>query len=121
MTCQEECHAQRLRLCRSHFAIQSRFRIRCRPDARPWNWRQHRDLQRGQCRHPPPPYRDPARLVYPCSDLKTRNVTDHLWSGPDYLDLRNHASTTLEDVAAVSTVRTNFVRDDGTPEDTVLA
>ena len=69
----------------------------------------------------PLPYKDAARLVYPCSDLKTRNVTDHLWSGPDYLDLRNHASATLEDVAAVSTVRTNFVRDDGTPEDTVLA
>src|SRR5215831_7214086 len=69
----------------------------------------------------PLPYKDPDRLVYPCSDLKTRNVTDHLWSGPDYLDLRDHASATLEDVAAVSTVRSNFVRDDGTPEDTVLA
>jgi hypothetical protein len=69
----------------------------------------------------PLPYKDPARLIYPCSDLKTRNVTDHLWSAPDYLDLRNYASATLEDVAAVSTVRTNFVRDDGTPEETVLA
>jgi putative ABC transport system permease protein len=40
----------------------------------------------------PLPYKDPASLVYPCSDLKTRNVTDHLWSGPDYLDLRNHVA-----------------------------
>jgi putative ABC transport system permease protein len=69
----------------------------------------------------PLPYRDSARLVYPCADLKTRNVTDHLWSGPDYLDLRNHASATLEDVVAVSTLRANFTRDDGSSEDTVLA
>ncbi len=69
----------------------------------------------------PLPYKDPARLVYACADLKTRNVSDHLWSGPDYMDLRDHASATLEDVAALSTGRANFPHDDGTPEDTAFA
>ncbi len=49
----------------------------------------------------PLPYKDPGRLVYACNDLKTRNVSDHLWSGPNYIDLRDHASASLEEVAAV--------------------
>src|ERR1035437_10321676 len=53
----------------------------------------------------PLPYKDPARLVYACNDLKTRNVSDHLWSSPNYIDLRDHASESLEDVAALHTVR----------------
>src|ERR1035437_3799992 len=53
----------------------------------------------------PLPYKDAGRMVYACNDLKTRNVTDHLWSGPNYMDLRDHASAALEDVAAVSTGR----------------
>jgi putative ABC transport system permease protein len=69
----------------------------------------------------PLPYRDASRLIYPCADFKTRNIADHLWSGPDFLDLRNYASATLEDVAGVATVRANFVRNDGTPDDTVIA
>ncbi|MDR3701910.1 MAG: ABC transporter permease [Candidatus Sulfopaludibacter sp.] len=69
----------------------------------------------------PLPYKDPGRLIYACADLKTRNVSDHLWSGPDYMDLRDHASATLEDVAAVSTGRFNLAHDDGTPEDVVFA
>src|SRR5271155_3233456 len=40
----------------------------------------------------PLPYKDPARLVYACNDLKTRNVYDYFWSTPDYLDLKSHAS-----------------------------
>jgi hypothetical protein len=40
----------------------------------------------------PLPYKDPGRLVYACNDLKTRNVSDHLWSGPNYMDLRDQAS-----------------------------
>lgn len=56
----------------------------------------------------PLPYKDPGRLVYACNDLKTRNVSDHLWSGPNYMDLRDHASPTLEDVAAVDTGRATF-------------
>ena len=69
----------------------------------------------------PLPYKDPGRLIYACADLKTRNVSDHLWSGPDYMDLRDHASATLEDVAAVSTGRFNLAHDDGSPEEVVIA
>jgi predicted permease len=69
----------------------------------------------------PLPYKDPGRLIYACADLKTRNVSDHLWSGPDFMDLRDHASATLEDVAAVSTGRFNLAHDDGTPEEAVYA
>jgi predicted permease len=73
----------------------------------------------------PLPYKDPSRLVYACNDLKTRNVSDHLWSGPNYTDLRDHASntanSTLEDVAAVTTGRVTFARDDGTPEELAYA
>jgi putative ABC transport system permease protein len=69
----------------------------------------------------PLPYKDPGRLVYACNDLKTRNVFDHLWSGPNYIDLRDHASESLEQVAAVSTGRSTFERDDGTPEEEVYA
>src|ERR1035438_7902886 len=39
----------------------------------------------------PLPYKDPGRLVYACSDMTTRNVYDHFWSAPDYVDLRDHA------------------------------
>lgn len=67
------------------------------------------------------PYRDPARLVYACNDLRTRSVSDHLWSFPNYVDLRNHASGALEDVAAVSTARVNYARSDGTPTEVVVA
>jgi len=69
----------------------------------------------------PLPYKDPGRLIYACADLKTRNVSDHLWSGPDYMDLRDHASATLEDVAALDTGRDTFLRDDGTPEEIAYA
>jgi len=69
----------------------------------------------------PLPYKDPGRLVYACNDLKTRNVSDHLWSGPNYMDLRDHARESLEEVAAVSTGRSTFERDDGTPEEEVYA
>ena len=69
----------------------------------------------------PLPYKDPARLVYACNDLTTRNVVDHLWSGPNYGDLRDHAAATLEDVAGVNTGRANFPHDDGTPEEAAFA
>jgi len=69
----------------------------------------------------PLPYKDPGRLVYACNDLKTRNVSDHLWSGPNYIDLRNQARESLEEVAAVNTGRSTFNRDDGTPEEEVWA
>ena len=69
----------------------------------------------------PLPYKDPGRLVFACADLKTRNVKDHLWSGPNYFDLRDQASATLEDAIGVNTGRVNFPHDDGTPEETVFA
>ncbi|HTX39664.1 MAG TPA: ABC transporter permease [Bryobacteraceae bacterium] len=69
----------------------------------------------------PLPYKDPSQLLYPCSDQRKRNVSDHLWSAPDFIDLRNHAADALEDVAAVATGRGNLMRDDGTPEEVVFA
>jgi predicted permease len=66
-------------------------------------------------------YRDAGRLVYACEDFKTRNVYDHLWSGPNYMDLRDHANSTLEEVAAVSTYRDILAHDDGRPEEYVYA
>jgi len=69
----------------------------------------------------PLPYKDPGRLLYACADLKKRNVSDHFWSTPDFVDLRNHASESLEDVAAVRTGRFNLVLDDGTPQEVALA
>jgi putative ABC transport system permease protein len=69
----------------------------------------------------PLPYKDPGRLVYACSDMKTRSVYDFFWSAPDYMDLRDHASSALEDVAGVTTGRANWARDDGTPEEIAYA
>jgi predicted permease len=69
----------------------------------------------------PLPYKDPSRLVYACNDLKTRNVTDHLWSGPNYIDLRDRTKSTLEEVAAVNTGRSTYIRDDGAPEEMTVA
>ncbi|MGD0773340.1 MAG: FtsX-like permease family protein [Candidatus Solibacter sp.] len=69
----------------------------------------------------PLPYKDPGRLVYACSDMKTRNVYDFYWSAPDFMDLRDHASSALEDVAGLNTGRANWARDDGTPEEIVYA
>jgi predicted permease len=69
----------------------------------------------------PLPYKDPGRLLYPCADQTKRNVSDHLWSAPDYFDLRNHASDALEDVAAVNTGRFNMAHEDGTPEEVAYA
>ena len=67
------------------------------------------------------PYKDPARLVYACADLKKRNVYDYFWSTPDYLDLKSHASETIEDAAGIQTFRGIVPHDDGTPEDVVFA
>jgi putative ABC transport system permease protein len=67
------------------------------------------------------PYKDPDRLIYACNDLKTRNVSDHLWSGPNYMDLKNGASSTLEELAGVNTFRAVLPHDDGTPEEEVYA
>jgi len=68
----------------------------------------------------PLPYKDSSRLVYACDDLVKRDVYDHIWSNPDFIDLRDHAPG-LEDVAAVRTARINLLQDDGTPQEVALA
>jgi putative ABC transport system permease protein len=69
----------------------------------------------------PLPYKDPGRLAYACADLLKRNVYDYFWSNPDFLDLKNHASETIEDAAGIQTFRAIVPHDDGTPEDVVFA
>jgi len=64
----------------------------------------------------PLPYGEPGGLVFACADLKTRNLTDFLFSNADFFDLRSGATSALDGVAAVTTGRTPFPRDDGTPE-----
>ncbi len=68
----------------------------------------------------PLPYKDPGRLIYACDDLVKRNVYDHFWSAPDYMDLRDRAAA-LKDAAAVTTGRFNLMRDDGTPQEVAYA
>ncbi len=65
----------------------------------------------------PLPYKDPARLVLACGDLRKRNVKDFPLSNADFLDLRNGAKSTFEDFAAVSTFRATLPGIDGTPEE----
>jgi len=69
----------------------------------------------------PLPYKDPGRLVYGCTDLRKRNVYDYLWSTADLLDLRAHASETLEDAAGVNTQRIVIQHEDGRPEEVAQA
>src|SRR6202167_5693998 len=64
----------------------------------------------------PLPYKDPGRLVYACTDLRKRNVSDYLWSTADLVDLREHASSTLEDAAGVNTQRVVIQHEDSGPE-----
>src|ERR1700690_3983554 len=65
----------------------------------------------------PLPYKDPARLVYACADLRRRHLTDFLWSSPDLADFRAHASSTVEDAAGANTFRAVYGRDDGFSEE----
>lgn len=62
------------------------------------------------------PYKDPERLVLVRGDLQKRNVKDFPLSNADYLDLRNGAKNTFEDMAAVNTFRFTLPGLDGTPE-----
>jgi predicted permease len=65
----------------------------------------------------PLPYKDPARLVLACNDLRRRNVKDFPLSNADFLDLRNGARSAFEDFAAVNTFRATLPGLDGTPEE----
>ena len=62
------------------------------------------------------PYKDPERLVLVRGDLQKRNVKDFPLSNVDFLDLRNGAKNTFEDMAAVNTFRFTLPGLDGTPE-----
>ena len=62
------------------------------------------------------PYKDPERLVLIRGDLQKRNVKDFPVSNVDFLDLRNGAKNSFEDMAAVSTFRFTLPGLDGTPE-----
>src|SRR6476620_10495798 len=53
----------------------------------------------------PLPYKAADRLVLACSDLRQRNVKDFPLSDADFLDLRNGAKSTFDDLGAVSTGR----------------
>jgi hypothetical protein len=65
----------------------------------------------------PLPYKDPARLVYACADLRRRHLSDFLWSSPDLADFRAHASSAIEDAAGANTFRAVYGRDDGSSEE----
>ena len=69
----------------------------------------------------PLPYRDPGRLVLAFGDMRTRKDFDGRVSNENFLDLRNGTKTMFEDFGAVSTIRINVPRDDGTPEQVRVA
>src|SRR5262249_45786351 len=69
----------------------------------------------------PLPYKNPDRLVLGSAELRQRNVTDWPLSDVDFIDLRNGAKTTFEDIAAVNTGRNVMPREDGSPEQVRIA
>lgn len=69
----------------------------------------------------PLPYKDSERLVYACTDLRKRNVSDYLWSTADLLDLRARAAETIEEAGGVNTQRVVIEHDDGPPEELAQA
>src|SRR5215475_9881216 len=69
----------------------------------------------------PLPYKNPDRLVFGSAELRQRNVTDWPLSDVDFIDLRNGAQTTFEDIAAVNTGRNVIPREDGSPEQVRIA
>src|SRR5688500_15224016 len=63
----------------------------------------------------PLPYADADRLVLIWGDMRARDVTDFPFSPPNFLDLKQQA-TTLEDVASVTPCGGSISVDGGTPE-----
>src|ERR1700704_2272050 len=61
----------------------------------------------------PLPYKNPDRLAFVISDMRTRNVKDFPFSNADFLDLRNQTTGVFEEVGAVLTNRGTLPRDDG--------
>jgi putative ABC transport system permease protein len=64
----------------------------------------------------PLPYKDPNRLVFVLSDMRTRNVKDFPVSHADFLDLRTQTASVFEEVGAVNTNRATVPRADGASE-----
>ena len=64
----------------------------------------------------PLPYKDPARLVMACTDMRKRHVRDFPFSNANFIDLRNGGKDTFEELGAVTTFRQPVLREDGTPE-----
>src|SRR5829696_5792073 len=63
----------------------------------------------------PLPYPDADRMVLVWGDMRARNVTDFPFSPGNYLDLKR-ASTTLEDVAAMTPAQGGVSVNGDTPE-----
>jgi putative ABC transport system permease protein len=64
----------------------------------------------------PLPYGEPERLVVASVELRKRNTRELPLSGPDFLDLRSRARSTVEDFGAVLTARTLLAQTDGSLE-----
>src|SRR5207253_1222612 len=62
------------------------------------------------------PYKDPGRLVFAISDMKTRNVKDFPLSNASFIDLQKGTAGVFEDLGAVRTFRATVPREDNTPE-----
>jgi predicted permease len=64
----------------------------------------------------PLPYANPDRLVFIDVEMRKRNVKDWAFSNTDFIDFRNGAKRTFEDIAGFYTGRTIVSKEDGTPE-----
>jgi putative ABC transport system permease protein len=68
----------------------------------------------------PLPYKDPERLTLVWADMHARNVRNFLFSSADFMDLRKQANL-FSDMEAVTTGTNIFPREDGVPEQVVIA
>ena len=64
----------------------------------------------------PLPYKNPGRLVVPCSDMTARNVRDFPFSNEEFIDLRDGTKGVFQDLAGVFTFPIILPLQDGTPE-----
>jgi putative ABC transport system permease protein len=64
----------------------------------------------------PLPYKNPDRLVFAISDMRTRNVKDFPFSNANFLDLRNGTAGVFDELGAVNTGRATVPREDQSPE-----
>jgi len=64
----------------------------------------------------PLPYKNPDRLFFAISDMRKRNVKDFPFSDADFIDLRNGAAATFQEMGAVRSGRAIVPREDQSPE-----